>query len=581
MKIEIKQLTDREHILKRPSMYIGSIATEPSSEFIYSSNELTTKQVTYNAGLLKIINEIIDNSVDIITKSAKGDTVEIAITDDWGSVPTVTVSDNSIGFNTIDDIKLALGSARAGSNFDESIGQIGTNGVGAFCTNCFSKKFTCESNTFKVTWTDNAEHLTEEKIKKITGTTVTFEPDLALFGTDTFNDIQEVLKTRLFFLAYAFKNITFTLNGETLKPVSLEEVFGATDIKIKTKDYEIFIIPAYDQQNFSFVNGLYIRDGGTHIDVVRNDVVKALLDMKTMAKVNRNDIVNTMQIVFVGNGFTNLKFNSQTKEKITNTTAEVRAYLGDISALINKAVKSKLLKDMIKTSAEARSVKESTKTLEKVKKQKVKSDKFLDAQNNREYLVLVEGESALGGLAPALGRDNIAYYTLKGKPLNAWNSTTQKVSGNKELSELLSIISSNGSSDMKIVIATDQDLDGFHIRGLLLGFICKYLKDFKDNVYFLSTPVKGVTKNGRLIRWSFDIEEDLKIKGNEKSQYYKGLGSWDRDELKHVILTEGLDNLLMQVDIKDEVQDLEQWLGVDSSHRKQYILDNDFSIAKI
>lgn len=595
---KIKKLTDREHILHRPSMYIGGISNEEVEDFAWvpASGNMQVSTLSYPPGLVKIINEVIDNSVDAILKTGKGDKIEV-----WFDGDVIHVKDNSTGFpakaegDEVEPVVLALGNARAGSNFEDenNIGQMGTNGVGAFATNCFSKSFIAETFTGKqlirACWENNATDLNVYyHSAKGNGTLVYFLPDLEKFGIKSGipEDVKLAIETRLRLLAFTYKHITFEYQSKKIKvPKQLTEWFEVGEdpyIRHQGEDYEVYVIArAHSTRNFSFVNGLNIKDGGTHLDVITADIAKGFGNTRISA--NKADITNTLQVIFTGTKFKNLRFNSQTKEKITNSAAETRAYLGDLSPLVNKVVKSKDIKDFIKATTAAREMRANKAKLGAAKKAKIKSEKFLDAQQERTNLMLVEGDSALGGLLPSLGRKNIAYYALKGKPLNAWSATTQKLTANKELSELLSIV--HQSDFERIIFGTDQDLDGFHIRGLLLGFIWKYLPEYADKVYFLQTPVRGVTRKGELVRWSFDLKEDLKIKPSEQMQYYKGLGTWDREDLKHVLDTEGFENLLTKVELDmqnpDHLQILEAWLGADSQSRKDFILANDFNIAKI
>lgn len=591
-KFEIKKLSDREHIIKRPSMYIGSVSNEESQETVFSNNVATAKTLTYPPGLIKIINEVIDNSVDVILKTKVGDEVRVIM-----EAEGVSVIDNSAGFPSPKDgeeppVVTALGNARAGSNFndEDNIGQIGTNGVGAFATNCFSTEFFAktmnEKHVMLAKWKNNAEFNGFEILpngSKQTGTTVSFLPDFAKFGIDKITeDMKEVIYSRLVMLALTYPNIKFKFNGVLIKTKSIEKFFATEEtahVSFKAKNYEVLVIARNEKTpNFSFVNGLNTKDGGTHIDVIVNDISKALMETKGL-NCTKTDINNTLQIVFLGSGWRNLRFNSQTKEKITNSVKEARDYLGNLEDLVTKVKKSKAIKDFIKATTQARELRADKKALKDAKKTKIKSDKFLDAQGSREMLMLVEGDSAMGGLVPALGRKGIAYYALKGKPLNAWKSTSQKVAANKELSELLAIIHQNDFK--KIVISTDQDLDGFHIRGLLLGFIFKFLPEYKDKVYFLQTPVRGVMKNGKLVRWSYNLTDNLAIKSGEISQYYKGLGTWDPEDFREVLKKDGIDNITQHVAFDRSDDAMDAWLGDDSDKRKGMILDNDFSITRI
>lgn len=128
-----------------------------------------------------------------------------------------------------------------------------------------------------------------------------------------------------------------------------------------------------------------------------------------------------------------------------------------------------------------------------------------------------------------------------------------------------------------IIFATDQDLDGFHIRGLLIGFFQKYLPELR-NIGFLQTPVIGVTKGDKLVRWTYNLNDAVNLKAGEKSSYYKGLGSWDSDDLKSVVKTDGLEKMINMVSINN-LNIIEDWLGSDAEPRKDYIINNEFSIA--
>lgn len=131
-----------------------------------------------------------------------------------------------------------------------------------------------------------------------------------------------------------------------------------------------------------------------------------------------------------------------------------------------------------------------------------------------------------------------------------------------------------------IVYATDQDLDGMHIRGLLMGFIERYLPDFKDRVGMLQTPVILYTKDGKVTGWKYDLEDATEFKGS--ATYVKGIGSWNSGDLKYIVDQEGLDKMIDLIDFQGSRgrELIEEWLGNDPSARKERILSNDFKIAK-
>lgn len=598
----IKKLTEREHIIQRPSMYIGAVDLTKTNEYIFNDGKISYEEVRYVPGLIKIINEIIDNTVDVAIKTNfKGcDTVSIKMTKDY-----VQVIDNGTGIPVVKNpdghylAELAWGHARAGSNFDDDKNrtQIGMNGVGSFATNCFSKKFVGKTDdgkkSYQITFKDNAATFTEsEGPSKKQGTDVKFWPDLEKFGLTEIDAVHmNIIQQRLINLSMSFPEMTFKFNGKKINVSSFKKyvsMFNENSEIYETDDYKFAILPNAedDFRQFSYVNGLKIPDGGTHIDIITNAVVSGIREklIKKYKSIKPGDIKNKLMVVAFLKNVKNTKFNSQSKEKITNGTAEINKYFGNIpfDQIVNKINKNKAIIDPI---TEVYRIKEEFKKRQELKglqktTKKIKSDKYLPSIGKRKYLLLVEGESALGGLSPVLGRKECGYYVLKGKPLNAYSAAQSKFTGNKELSELYKIIQNEGYEN--IVYATDQDLDGYHIRGLLTGFFVKYLPELKGNIGMLQTPVIGITKKNKLVRWHYNLNDDVKLKAGETSSYYKGLGSWDQEDLQEVVKVDGVNKMIDMLDFDSEADSIiEEWLGNDSEPRKKYILGNDFSIAKL
>lgn len=598
----IKKLTEREHIIQRPTMYIGAVDLTSSNEYILTDNDkIEYQEIKIVPGFIKTINEIIDNSVDVAIKTnfKSSNEISIKMTDEF-----IEVQDNGTGIPVIKNsdgnylAELAWGHARAGSNFDDDKNrtQIGMNGVGSFATNCFSTKFIGKTDDGKkcytITFKDNAKTFTEKETESTskTGVTVKFYPDLEKFGLKTIDETHmNVIKQRLINLSMTFPAITFKFNGKKININSFKKyvsLFNETFEIYETEDYKFAILPneSDDFKQFSYVNGLKIPDGGTHIDHIIFNVVTPIREklIKKYSGIKPADIKNKLMIIAFLKNVKNTKFNSQTKEKITNSASEISSYFGDIDfvKITNKIIKTPAIIDPI---TEVYKIKEELKkrqelkSLDKVVK-KIKSDKYYSAIEKKKYLFLVEGESALGGLMPVLGRKECGFYCLKGKPLNAYSAEQKKFTENKELTELYKIIQ-NESYDY-IVKATDQDLDGFHIRGLLTGFFVKYLPELKGKIGMLQTPVIGIVKNDKLVNWHYSLNDEINLKSGEKSNYYKGLGSWDIEDLKQVIKTDGIEKMIDIIEFDDETI-IEEWLGNDSEPRKKYILENNFSIAKL
>lgn len=597
----IRKMSDRDHVLQRPAMYIGAVDPTKTSEYLLEDGKVVFKEIEVVPGLLKIINEIIDNSVDVAIKTNFESCNQISVK--MGG-DHVEVQDNGTGIPVKKNpdghyfAELAWGHARAGSNFDddENRTQMGMNGVGSYATNCFSEKFVGVTddgvNRYTISFKDNADSFTETVGKSTgrTGVKVKFWPDFFRFGVSGIDETHmAVIQQRLINLSMSFPKIIFKFNGKKINVNTFRKyvsLFSSESEVYETEDYKIAILPnpEDDFRHFSYVNGLKIPDGGTHIDAVTTHVVTRLRDRlaRRYKTIKPGDIKNKIMVVVFMKNFKNPKFNSQAKEKITNGAAEITRYFGDIpyDSLVDRIYKNKAIIDPI---TEVYRIKEEFKKRQELKElkkssKKIRSEKYLPSIGKRKYLMLVEGESAFGGLSPVLGRKECGYYILRGKPLNAYTAPQAKFTNNKELSELYKIIQNEGYE--YVVFANDADLDGMHIAGLLLGFFHRYLPELKGRVGRLLTPVKYTYKKGVPVNWVYSLDESLKVKKGEEFNYMKGLGSWPVEDLKYVLDADGLGKMIQMFDFNDE-EIMDEWLGNNSEYRKKYILDNDFDITMV
>lgn len=407
----IKVLSDREHIYQKTEMYAGG-ASEIESEHYIIDGGLHKKTLRYVPAVLKIINEVIDNAVDvhIKTPTASKPLVEITMTKD-----TVSVSDNGCGIpvkQNDDGIwlpRVCWGFARSGGNFDlkENSG-LGTFGVGSYITNVLSTKFvgtTCDSKkSYTVAFENNAETFSEAITPSTkSGTTVTFMPDLSRFNITELSDVYiELVKQRLLNLKMAFPQINFKFNKELIKVANFKsycQQFNLAFESYETDNYSFAIMhnPEDDFQQLSYVNGLHIKDGGTHVDVVTREVVDRLRERlsKKYNDIKPGDIRNKLLVVMFCRNFGNPKFNSQTKEKITNTVADISQYLGDVpwDALSSKIFKNS---DIISPITEVYKIKEEMKRRQDLKSlskvRRIRNEKFLPSTRRSKYLMIVEGE---------------------------------------------------------------------------------------------------------------------------------------------------------------------------------------------
>lgn len=415
MNQEIRKLSERDHIISRPNMYIGAVDSTTSYDYILENDKIIYKEISYIPALVKIINEILDNSIDVAIKtdfkssniiSIKFDSESVEVQDNGTGIPVVKNSDGHFL------PELAWGHARAGSNFgdDKTRTQIGMNGVGSFATNCFSTKFIGKTDdgkkSYTITFKDNAESF-KESVKETsgeTGTTVKFWPDFEKLSVDCIDEIhQNIIKQRLLNLSITFPEITFKFNGKKVNSSSFKkyiQLFNEVSEVHETDNFKFAIVPndSDDFRHFSYVNGLKIPDGGVHVDTIMNNIVGGIRDklVKKYKSIKPGDIRNKLMLVVFIKNFPNTKFNSQSKEKLTNSIKEFNDFIGDVNydKIVAKLLKTPEILDPI---TEVYRIKEEFKKRQDLKGlskgvKKIKSEKYLPAINKKKYLFITEGQ---------------------------------------------------------------------------------------------------------------------------------------------------------------------------------------------
>lgn len=600
---DIKELNDREWLLLRPQNIIGSVQEIKQTGFVLKAGKFVYDEYYIVPGFLKIVNEIIDNSVDVFIKSGgkSATKIDVTMTD-----ITVKVKDNGYGIPVEKNSQgqyspyIAWGRPRAGSNFDDenNQSQMGMNGIGSYATAVFSKEFvgtTCDGKKkLVVTFKDNMEkeNVSTPVTCKMRGTQVEFKPDLTRFGLTKITEVyKNAIKQRLFHIAYSYPGITFKFNNEELKvdPKSYFSKFGSAVTLFQGSNFSVAFLPndSDDFRYFAYTNGLHNPKGGTQIDYFLDKVLPLVKDKiaKKYKDIKVADIKNKMTMIVILKGFKEAKFDSQSKEMFTSPNSKITEHVGkmDYAKWADGLYKNKAIIDEAIEIFKLKEAYKEKKELDKLgtTKKRVKSEKYYPPTKRRKYLMICEGASASGGLMPALGREEIGYYELKGKPLNAYDKTQQKFRANTELSELYQIAITEGYE--YLIPATDQDLDGFTIRGLLIGFFDKYLPEFLRNgrVGMLQTPIMAEIKNDIPSKWVYDINEGDKLSGHIK--YFKGLGSWTEKGLKHVFKKDGLDKMIDLLEYDEGAADMiDAWLNSKrADDRKAMIMQNDFDLIKM
>jgi len=634
---DVEILTDVEHVLLRPSQYLGSIKPTTKEGFFLKSNS-KFDYVEYESveGLLKIINEIIDNCVDeaIRTGFKFGANIKIDITnndvticDDGRGIPIKKVINKETNKKDWAPV-VAFTKAKAGANFsdDGRIG-LGMNGVGSFITNCFSKVFNMETcHDGKKISLNCRNNLSEYDFKmgksSKHGTKVYFEPDLARFGLDSIDPKhKQLIKERLTHLGVTFPKIKFVFNGKQVRAKMTKtylQAFGNTFEYLEDDNYIICIMPneSDDFRHSSHVNGLNFCNGGNHVDHILNMVVNRIKDkyIKRFPNMKPGDIKNKLQIISIFRNFPSIEVDSQTKERLTNSITvskedkedgrvSIKDFLGDINwdKFVTKIIKNKDFIDPIidtyRIKEEYKKQKEADTANKKLLKKKVKLEKYFPPSRKQRFLFLCEGDSAFGGISPILGREEIGYYAMKGVPLNAYERSNNTILKNTELNGIIQILGLNITQDISdtdcqydyIVMANDQDADGAHIQGLMIGFFNKIIPDIvkKGKLLRFRTPLIVLKKNNKIVQHFFNYKEFNNFRENNsikgmKSKYFKGLGTWQPSELKPLIKQFGFNYFLEKIVVNDNSDEyIHNWLSKKTSDiRKEYIVNTKLDILK-
>lgn len=606
-----KMMDDREYMLHRPEIFIGSMQ-ESEYNGIFNFKYQTKK---YVPALVKIIEEIIDNSVDATIRSnfKEGLNIGVSVRNNGFGGWYVEVSDDASGIPVeLHDGKyqaeLCWTRPRAGSNFnDDGRVTIGRNGVGSACTNFFSTSFLGMSGNGKdcvtVETSDNCLNISTTLSKcKNKGTTVLFYPDLARFSvTSISQDIIDVIKDRLTNMAICYPKIAFRFNDDRIaikNPTQLGKLFNDDAISIEDDNYNIVISPSGDDEEFrhlSYFNGINIKNGGNHIDYFVNGLCGELLPMikrKWKIEVMPNQIKQHLLVAFWIRNFPNLKFDSQSKERVTNTNGEIKSFMNiDFNklakkviandAIINPAIESILRK---KESLEKRA---ATNALKKAEKKKIVNHIAAnDKDPENKILFLTEGNSASGSLINVRDPRFHGCYSLRGKVLNTSGMSFHEIVKNKELAEIISIIGLDvGSNSIRdedgnltlnygrIAILTDADADGVDIFCQLMNFFSRWEGLFDEKrIVRVNTPLFVCTKKGKPSKYYYTFEEyDVaknSLSGYDVS-YIKGLGSLEKLDYKETVI---INPYLVGVEL-DDINMLKMIFGDNADKRKEWLLD--------
>jgi DNA topoisomerase-2 len=596
-----KKLTDHEHVLKKPGMYIGGTDTVSIPMWIFddATQLFKKKDISYIPGLYKIFDEIIVNARDhIIRNSNTCSEIKVDINEKLG---TISVTNDGPGIEVqihpIEKVyipEMILGQLRTSSNYDDDEKRIvgGTNGYGAKLVNIFSEEFiieTVDSNQkkyYKQTFRDNMYTRGEPEISKSNDksyTCITFKPDYSKFKQKGLSvDMANLFKKRVYDLASCTpKKIKVSLNGKVLAINSFSdyiklyyestpESLQFVEINERWKIGLVFdSINGFNQ--ISFVNGILTYEGGTHVkyitDMVSEQLMEIIQKKKKGIKVKPDQVKSNITL-FLDCCIENPGFNSQVKEKLTTKISDFGSKCEFPKDFITKFSKCGIIDEII-SLVEFRENKELVKTDGK-KVMKLRDIAKLDdatkagsAEAHKCRLILTEGDSAktfaLHGLS-VIGNEFYGVFPLKGKPLNVREATVKQIIENEEFINIKKIIGLKQGKDYKdvkelryggILILTDQDVDGSHIKGLLINMIqfmwpTLILRD--DFIQCLRTPLiithkKSDSKHMDPMIFYTSSEYNLwrdKLRADiskwDDAKYYKGLGTSTAYEAKRTFI---------------------------------------------
>lgn len=594
----IRTLDWKEHIRRRPGMYIGKLGDGTHAD----------------DGIYVLLKEVLDNAID---EYMMGYGKQIVIDIDEASV---TVRDHGRGI-PLDKVKDVSSKMNTGAKYDSKAFKksVGLNGVGIKAVNALSTEFyicsyrdgRCKSLLYNQgnVVTDFPEEPTSEE----NGTLVRFVPDETIFKGYKYKDdfIELLLKNYV----YLNSGLTILFNGRRFHSKNglvdlLNEKMTAEPlypiIHLKGDDIEVVIthINQYGEEYYSFVNGQHTTQGGTHLTAFREAASRTIKEFYNK-NFDYSDIRNGI-VAAVSIKVEEPVFESQTKTKLGSRDIgpegpSVSKFIGDflkkeLDNYLHKNAETAdaLLKKILESEKERKAIAGVTKLArERAKKSNLHNKKLRDCRVHyndtkgdnvdQTSIFITEGDSATGSITKSRNVETQAVFSLRGKPLNSYGLTRKVVYENEEFNLLQAALNVEDGMDglryNKIIIATDADVDGMHIRLLLITFFLQFFPDLikKGHVYILQTPLFRV-RNKKETYYCYTEEERInaisKLGSSAEITRFKGLGEISPDEFRHFI---GPDMRLDQVSLKKEdlVKDLlEFYMGKNTMERQNFIIQN-------
>ncbi len=587
----------QEHIRKRPGMYIGKLGDGTAAD----------------DGIYVLLKEVLDNSVDEFMMGF-GKRISVEIDQD-----KVFVRDygRGIPLGKLDDV---VSKMNTGAKYDSKVFKksVGLNGVGIKAVNALSVEFTVKAvreGVAKAVFFSKGIKTGEKDytgLEEQNGTIVTFVPDPEIFKK--YHYINDYVVNMLKNYTFLNSGLTIEFNGEKyfsrngLRDL-LEENMAHDPIypivHLKGEDIEVALTHGnqYGEDYYSFVNGQHTSQGGSHLQAFREVLVKTIRDFYKK-DFDPSDIRASI-VAAISIKVEEPVFESQTKTKLGSKDIgpngpSVRTHVAnfmqkELNNYLHKnhEVAEVLLRRIIESERERKAISGIKKLAkQRAKKSDLHNKKLRDCRihfnqknerNEESSIFITEGDSASGSITKSRDVNTQAVFSLKGKPLNTFGLTKKVVYENEEFNLLQAALNIEDSLDglryNKVIIATDADVDGMHIRLLLITFFLQFFPDLirKGHVYILQTPLFRVRNKQKTFYCYSDEEKEKaihKLKGNPEITRFKGLGEISPDEFKHFIGEKiRLDPVVMK---KHEsiFQMLEFYMGKNTPTRQEFIIEN-------
>jgi DNA topoisomerase-2 len=599
-------------------MYVGDIKNTESSEWVHSDNKMIKMSGTWNPGIYKIFDEIITNSSDEVQRNKNVTNIKVEISSESISV----FNDSGIPIEIHPEYKvyipeLIFSNLLTSSNFDDTQQRTtgGLNGLGAKLTAIFSSEFIIETcskgKKYVQKFEKNLSIINKPSITKSKQeyTKITFKPDYERFGMKTLDDFtKKILEKRVYDIgAITPSNVAVFLNSKNIKIKDFSDYISLYIGDKKTcprtssncDKWKVTVAPSDNGfQCVSFVNGIYTSDGGTHVEHVLAPIMKKLTEM--IQEKHKNVSIKPQYIrdnifVFINCLIVNPSFSSQTKEKNITKASDFGSKFLVPDELIKNIYKLGIVESIINL-AEAKEKKQISKSDGK-KTNRVIISKLDDANKAGTKdsklctIIFTEGDSAkttaISGMS-VVGRDYYGAFPLRGKLLNTRTATYAQLSKNEELNNIKQILGLQAGKKYKnlselrygkIMIMTDADTDGFHIKSLLINFIGNGWPELLKQNFISSmiTPVIKLSKRNNVLPF-YNLSDYNKWKDSNdisgwKVKYYKGLGTSTREEAREYF--KNMKTLSYISETKDDDKSLElAFTKTEADNRKKWILNN-------